>query len=102
MWGEPAEEQLSRADALIRDHLDRKSRIFVIGRTRGDVPKLAARLEATYGLDVQQLRGDMADTSEHGRRYRRRGVSVHGTTTRVAEDARVPAGCARRCWRRRT
>jgi transcription-repair coupling factor (superfamily II helicase) len=83
VWGEPAEEQLSRADALIRDHLERKSRIFFVGRTRGDVPKIAARLEATYGLDVQQLRGDMADTSEHGRRYRRRGVQVHGTTTRI-------------------
>ena len=83
VWGEPAEEQLTRADVLIRDHLERKSRIFVVGRTRADVPKLAARLEATYGLDVQQLRGDMADTSEHGRRYRRRGVRVHGTTTRI-------------------
>ncbi len=83
VWGEPAEEQLTRADALIRDHLERKSRIFVVGRTRGDVPKLAARLQSAYGLDVQQLRGDMADTSEQRKRYRRKGVSVHGASTRI-------------------
>jgi len=85
VWGEPAAEQLARADDLIRSHLERKSRIFVIGRTRGDVPKLAARLEERYGIDVQQLRGDMADSVEHGKRSRRRGVSVYGGTTRVEE-----------------
>lgn len=85
VWGEPATEQLARADALIRDHLERKSRIFVIARTRGDVPKLAQRLEATYGIPVQQLRGDMADSAEHKKRNRRSGVSVYGTSTRVEE-----------------
>ncbi len=85
VWGEPATEQLARADELIRDHLQRKSRIFVIARTRGDVPKLAARLEATYGIAVQQLRGDMADSSEHRKRNRRSGVSVYGASTRVEE-----------------
>jgi len=83
VWGEPPAEQLAHADALIREHLERKSRIFVISRTRGDVPKLAERLEATYGIPVQQLRGDMADTTEHGKRHRRNGVKVHGTLTRV-------------------
>ncbi len=83
VWGEPPAEQLGHADALIREHLERKSRIFVISRTRGDVPKLAERLEATYGIPVQQLRGDMADTTEHGKRHRRNGVKVHGTATRV-------------------
>jgi len=87
VWGEPAAEQLSRADAFIREHLERKSRIFVIARTRGDVPKLAARLEQTYGIDVQQLRGDMADSEEHRKRHRRKGVRVYGATTRVAEMA---------------
>jgi late competence protein required for DNA uptake (superfamily II DNA/RNA helicase) len=57
----------------------------VIARTRGDVPKLAARLEATYGIAVQQLRGDMADSSEHRKRNRRSGVSVYGASTRVEE-----------------
>jgi RecG-like helicase len=85
VWGEPATEQLGRAEALIRDHLERKSRIFVIARTRGDVPKLAARLEETYGIPVQQLRGDMADSSEHMKRHRRSGVQVYGSSTRVAE-----------------
>jgi transcription-repair coupling factor (superfamily II helicase) len=85
VWGEPATEQLARAEELIRDHLQRKSRIFVIARTRGDVPKLAARLEATYGIPVQQLRGDMADSSEHRKRNRRSGVSVYGASTRVEE-----------------
>jgi hypothetical protein len=85
VWGEPATEQLARADELIRDHLERKSRIFVIARTRGDVPKLAQRLEATYGINVQQLRGDMADSAEHKKRNRRSGVSVYGTSTRVEE-----------------
>ncbi|MDQ2908630.1 MAG: DEAD/DEAH box helicase [Candidatus Eremiobacteraeota bacterium] len=85
VWGEPATEQLARADALIREHLERKSRIFVIARTRGDVPKLAKRLEETYGIPVQQLRGDMADSSEHRKRNRRSGVTVYGSSTRVVE-----------------
>jgi transcription-repair coupling factor (superfamily II helicase) len=84
VWGEPPPEQLTRADALIREHLARGSRIFVIGRTRGDVPRLAERLEQTYGIDVEQLRGDMADTLEQGKRYRRRGVKVNEVGTRVA------------------
>lgn len=83
VWGEPPAEQLSRADALIREHLARGSRIFVIGRTRGDVPRLAERLEQTYQIPVQQLRGDMADTAEQGRRYRRKGVKVNEVGTRV-------------------
>ncbi len=84
VWGEPPAEQLSRADALIREHLARGSRIFVIGRTRGDVPRLAERLEQTYGIDVEQLRGDMADTSEQSKRYRRRGIKVNEAGTRIA------------------
>jgi transcription-repair coupling factor (superfamily II helicase) len=84
VWGEPPAEQLSRADALIKDHLARGSRIFVIGRTRGDVPRLAERLEHTYGIDVEQLRGDMADTSEQSKRYRRKGVKVNEVGTRIA------------------
>jgi transcription-repair coupling factor (superfamily II helicase) len=83
VWGEPPAEQLSRADVLIRDHLARGSRIFVIGRTRGDVPRLAERLEQTYDIDVEQLRGDMADTSEQSKRYRRKGVKVNEVGTRV-------------------
>ncbi len=67
----------------IREHLARGSRIFVIGRTRGDVPRLAERLAQTYEIDVQQLRGDMADTAEHRKRHRRRGVTVDRTSTRV-------------------
>lgn len=83
VWGEPPAEQLVRAEAMIRDHLARKSRIFVIGRTRADVPRLAQRLEETYGLPVQQLRGDMADTGEHSQRNRRRGLRVNDVGTRV-------------------
>ena len=83
VWGEPPAEQLSRADALIKEHLARGSRIFVIGRTRGDVPRLAQRLEQTYDIDVEQLRGDMADTSEQSSRYRRKGVKVNDVGTRI-------------------
>jgi transcription-repair coupling factor (superfamily II helicase) len=83
VWGEPPAEQLSRADALIKEHLTRGSRIFVIGRTRGDVPRLAERLAATYGIEVEQLRGDMADTSEQSKRYRRKGVRVNEVGTRI-------------------
>lgn len=85
VWGEPPTEQLAHADALIREHLERKSRIFVIARTRLDVPRLAERLESMYGIDVQQLRGDMADSDEHRKRYRRKGVSVYAGTTRIEE-----------------
>jgi RecG-like helicase len=83
VWGEPPAEQLTRADALIKEHLTRGSRIFVIGRTRGDVPRLAERLASTYGIEVEQLRGDMADTSEQSRRNRRRGVRVNDVGTRI-------------------
>jgi transcription-repair coupling factor (superfamily II helicase) len=83
VWGEPPAEQLSRAGALIAEHIARGSRIFVIGRTRGDVPRLAERLEQTYGITVQQLRGDMVDTQEQGRRHRRKGVKVNDVGTRV-------------------
>jgi transcription-repair coupling factor (superfamily II helicase) len=83
VWGEPPAEQLRHADELIVEHLKRKSRIFVISRTRHDVPKLAQRLEETYGIKVQQLRGDMADTAEHGKRHRRSGVKVNPIGTRV-------------------
>ena len=83
VWGEPPPEQLSRADELIRDHLVRGSRIFVIGRTRGDVPRLAQRLAENYAINVQQLRGDMADTKEQSRRNRSRGVRVSDVGTRV-------------------
>ncbi|HEY0612992.1 MAG TPA: DEAD/DEAH box helicase, partial [Candidatus Elarobacter sp.] len=83
VWGEPPAEQLSRADGLIKEHIARGSRVFVIGRTRGDVPRLAERLEQTYGIDVQQLRGDMVDTQEQGRRHRRKGVKVNEVGTRV-------------------
>jgi RecG-like helicase len=83
VWGEPPAEQLSRADALIKEHLARGSRIFVIGRTRSDVPRLAERLAQTYDIEVEQLRGDMADTSEQSKRYRRKGVRVNEVGTRI-------------------
>lgn len=81
--GEPPPEQLSRAEKFIRHHLHARSRIFVVGRTRGDIPRLAARLTSTYELPVQQMRGDMADSSAHGKRHARRGVKVHGAGTRI-------------------
>ncbi len=68
VWGEPAIEQLTRAESFIRDHLERKSRIFVIGRTRSSIAALAARLEASYSIPVQQLHGEMMDTTEHHKR----------------------------------
>ncbi len=83
VWGEPPPEQLSRAESFIRHHLHARSRIFVVGRTRGDIPRLAARLTHTYELPVQQMRGDMADSSAHGKRHARRGVKVHGAGTRI-------------------
>ena len=98
VWGEPPAEQLSRADALIKEHLARGSRIFVIGRTRGDVPRLAERLEHTYDIDVEQLRGDMADTSEQSKRYRRKGVQGQRGRHAHRDDEQLPrevAGGAR-------
>lgn len=83
VWGEPPAEQVGRADAFIREHLSRGSRIFAIGRTRGDIPRIAERLQQSYNIDVQQLRGDMSDTAEHRKRHRRRGIVVDQTATRV-------------------
>jgi len=83
VWGEPPAEQVVRADAHIREHLSRGSRIFAIGRTRADVPRIAERLKQNYNIEVQQLRGDMSDTAEHRKRHRRRGIVVEPTSTRV-------------------
>ena len=80
----------------------RGSRIFVIGRTRGDVPRLAKRLEETYNIPVQQLRGDMADTNEHSSRNRRRGVRVNEAGTRVEMMERFRKSApSDRPWRNR-
>ena len=55
---------MSRADALIKEHLTRGSRIFVIGRTRGDVPRLAERL-----TDCVIARDERAETQPSDRAY---------------------------------
>lgn len=89
VWGEPSVEQLTRAESFIREHLDRKSRIFVIGRTRGDVPALANRLEASYQLPVQQLHGEMMDTAEHHKRTNRTSRNKNKPTNNAGGLTRI-------------
>lgn len=89
VWGEPSVEQLTRAETFIREHLERKSRIFVIGRTRGDVPALANRLEASYELPVQQLHGEMMDTAEHHKRTNRTSRSKNKPTNNAGGLTRI-------------
>ena len=102
VWGEPPAEQLSRADALIKEHLARGSRIFVIGRTRGDVPRLARAARA----DLRHRR--RAAARRHGRHQRteqtlpaqgregQRGRHAH------RDDERASAASRRPCWPRPT
>lgn len=64
-------KQLLLADGPIRDHLARDGRIFIISRTRDQVPKIAHWLEKKYERPVFQLHGEMVDTQEQAKRLQR-------------------------------
>lgn len=83
-FGENVFSQLDRAEPLIRQHLERKSRIYVISRTRAKVPTIKLYLEDHFQISVSMLHGEMADTKEHSQRMRgQRSVWATGPETRT-------------------
>lgn len=70
VFGENVFSQLDRALDMIKTHLDRESRVYVISRTRVKVAPIALYLEDRLGTPVAQLHGEMADTKEHKKRQR--------------------------------
>lgn len=70
-FGDDPIKQVLLAEEAIREHLARDGRIFVISRTRDQVPRIARFLEGRFGAPVFQLHGEMVDTQEQARRLRR-------------------------------
>ncbi len=67
-WNENIFSQLEKGFDLIKSHLDRESRIYVISRTRAKVPIIAEFLEDYFQVHVSVLHGDMLDTAKEARR----------------------------------
>jgi transcription-repair coupling factor (superfamily II helicase) len=83
-FGENVFTQLDRAEALMRQHLDNRSRIYVISRTRAKVPTIKLYLEDKLKVAVSMLHGEMADTKEHSSRQRgSKSVWASGPETRT-------------------
>jgi transcription-repair coupling factor (superfamily II helicase) len=70
-FGDDPIKQVLLAEHAIRDHLGRDGRIFIISRTRDQVPRLARFLEKRLEVPVFQLHGEMVDTQEQAKRLRR-------------------------------
>ena len=63
--------QLKQVEAAIKGQLAAQGRVFVVARTRADVPKLARWLENAHDVPVFSLSGDMVDTREQAQRLRK-------------------------------
>lgn len=84
-WGENPFRQLERAHPLIEKHLSLGSRLYIISRTRSRVGIMGSYVQDRYGVPVSILHGEMADTAEHRKRFRR----GKGSTTPGAGEDRV-------------
>ncbi|MBM3463668.1 MAG: DEAD/DEAH box helicase [Armatimonadetes bacterium] len=83
-FGENVFSQLDRAEHLVKQHLENRSRIYVISRTRAKVPTMKLYLEDRYKISVSMLHGEMADTKEHSTRQRgTKSVWATGPETRT-------------------
>lgn len=67
-FGEDPLRQIMLAEEAIRAHIASEGRIFVVSRTRADVPRLAQSLEKRFDVPVTMLHGEMVDTREQARR----------------------------------
>jgi len=79
-WGENPFKQLDRAHSLIEKHIQLGSRIYIISRTRSRVGIMGQYVQDRYGVPVSILHGEMADTAEHRKRFRK------GKSSGVTED----------------
>jgi len=83
-FGENVFSQLDRALPYFQKHVDARSRVYVISRTRAKVPTLTLYLEDKLGIHVSMLHGEMADTKEHSQRQRGpKSVWAKGPETRT-------------------
>ena len=81
-WAENPFKQLDRAQPFIEKHIEAGSRIYIISRTRSRVPLMANYVQERYGVPVSILHGEMADTAEHKKRFRK----TKSTMGNVTED----------------
>ena len=68
VWGEPPPEQLSRAARFDSKIISAAARASSLSDARAATCRgLLNGSQETYNLNVQQLRGDMADTNEQSK-----------------------------------
>ncbi|MEB3285215.1 MAG: helicase-related protein [Candidatus Sericytochromatia bacterium] len=82
-YGDDPTHQVLLAESRLRDHLQRQGRIYIVSRTREQVPRIARFLERRLGVTVLQLHGDLLDTAEQAKRLNRY-KNFRPETTRVA------------------
>lgn len=70
-YGEDPLRQVQQAEDPIRRHLADAGRVFVITRTRADVPRMSHFLEQRYRVPVTMLHGEMVDTREQAQRLQK-------------------------------
>jgi RecG-like helicase len=75
--------QIRMALDMIKEHIDKGNRIYVISRFKREVPKIADYLRETMRVPVFFLHGDMADSKEHSKRHRLGPNSVRTPEHRI-------------------
>lgn len=78
--GEDVLKQITRATEILEKHLADKGRVFVISRTRANVPLLAEALQSQLEIPVASIHGNMVDTQFQVSRMKRMGQEVPNET----------------------
>jgi len=73
VWGEPPAEQLLHADALIREHLERKVAHLRHQPHARRRPQASRAARSDYGSRCSNCAVTWPTTTEHGKRHRRNG-----------------------------
>lgn len=79
----PLDKQVALASTEIEAHLALGGRIYVVSRTRNEVPRLAAFLSRVTGAQVFSIHGEMADSLHHARRTGQGKGLRHGGALRT-------------------
>jgi RecG-like helicase len=70
-WGDDPIKQILMAEDAIARHIADEGRIFVISRTRAEIPRLTRFLEKRFEVPVTMLHGEMVDTKEQAQRMQK-------------------------------
>jgi transcription-repair coupling factor (superfamily II helicase) len=70
-FGDDPIKQIMMAEEAIRRHIASDGRIFIISRTRAEVPRLTRFLQGRFDVPVTMLHGEMVDTKEQAQRLRK-------------------------------